>query len=61
MTTISAPPETVETAARRVACDGDGALGHPRVFLSLENGEAECPYCGRRFVHVPAPKESAAG
>ena len=61
MTTASAPLEIVETAAQRVACDGDGALGHPRVFLSLEDGEIECPYCGRRFVHVPAAEESAAG
>ena len=61
MTTASAPMEIVETAARRVACDGDGALGHPRVFLSLENGEAECPYCGRRFVYAPAPGEAVGG
>ncbi len=45
-----APADEVETFARRVACDGDGALGHPRVFLTMENGVAECPYCGRRFV-----------
>ena len=35
-----------------VSCDGGGgALGHPRIYLSLE-GESvvECPYCGRRYV-----------
>lgn len=51
------PPDTVETFARQVACDGDGALGHPRVFLVLENGAAECPYCGRRFVLGDAAAE----
>ncbi len=59
MATASPPLETVETAARRVACDGDGVLGHPRIFLTLEDGEVECPYCGRRFVHVPASDSSA--
>ncbi|TAN57484.1 MAG: zinc-finger domain-containing protein [Rhodospirillales bacterium] len=40
---------TVETSV--VGCDGgEGALGHPLVFLKVEGGkEAECPYCGRRF------------
>ena len=33
-----------------VACDGGGALGHPRVFLSLKStGEVGCPYCDRKF------------
>ncbi len=59
MATAFIPLETVETAARRVACDGDGVLGHPRIFLTLEDGEIECPYCGRRFVYVPAPDSSA--
>jgi uncharacterized Zn-finger protein len=38
-----------------VACDGGGgALGHPRVYLALDQrGRATCPYCGRVFVHDP--------
>ena len=45
------PPETVPADGDEVACDGDGALGHPRVFLHLEaDGKVDCPYCGRRFV-----------
>ena len=38
-----------------VACDGGGgALGHPRVYLALNQaGRATCPYCGRVFVHNP--------
>ncbi len=45
-------PETVEVETTRVACDGgEGALGHPRVWLSVgEQGWVECPYCDRRFV-----------
>ncbi|MFN3261026.1 MAG: zinc-finger domain-containing protein [Pikeienuella sp.] len=46
-------PETVEVETRRVACDGgEGALGHPRVWLSVDpaRGWVECPYCDRRFV-----------
>ena len=38
----------------RVACDGgDGALGHPRVWLQLpqEHGWVECPYCDAKLVH----------
>lgn len=49
------PPETQITSDWRVACDGgEGALGHPRVWLSLphETGVVECGYCDKRFVHV---------
>ena len=37
------------------ACDGGcGALGHPRVYLAInEAGRATCPYCGRVFVRDP--------
>ena len=46
------PPETVETDSETVACEGiGGALGHPRVFLTIgKEGFVECPYCDRRFV-----------
>jgi len=45
------PLEIVETEDTRVACDGgEGALGHPRVYLNMgDRGEIDCPYCGRRF------------
>jgi uncharacterized Zn-finger protein len=45
------PPEIIEAHEHRVACDGGGVLGHPRVYLEM--GEAhfvECPYCDRRYV-----------
>lgn len=47
-------PETKIVTARRVACDGgEGALGHPRVWLSLprDTGMVECGYCDARYVH----------
>lgn len=45
------PPEIVEAEREVVSCDGGGALGHPRVWLSLEGkGAVDCPYCDRRFV-----------
>ena len=47
-------PETRTVDSFRVACDGgEGALGHPRVWLQLpkETGWAECPYCDAKLVH----------
>ncbi len=46
------PPETLIVDEETVACDGgDGALGHPLVYLHM-NGEGfvDCPYCDRRFI-----------
>ena len=49
---IPAPPETIEVAESQIACDGGGgALGHPRVYLTMRaDGTVECPYCDRKFV-----------
>ena len=45
------PPETFHTDDRTVACDGgDGAQGHPRVFLRIEAHEVVCPYCSRVYI-----------
>ncbi len=45
--------EVVLTTQRHVRCDGDGPLGHPREFMTLENAEeVVCKYCGRRFVRA---------
>lgn len=47
-------PETEIVAQWRVACDGgEGALGHPRVWLSLprDTGWVECGYCDKKFIH----------
>jgi NADH dehydrogenase (ubiquinone) Fe-S protein 6 len=59
------PPETIRTAKPRVACDGSGpgvpaALGHPRVFLQIdEHGYIDCGYCDRRFVLIGGPADGA--
>jgi uncharacterized Zn-finger protein len=43
--------ETVMVEQRVVACDGGGGpLGHPRVFLYIEDKSVTCPYCSRHFV-----------
>lgn len=50
-----APPETETVTSMRVACDGgEGALGHPRVWLSIDpkTGFVECGYCDKRFVYT---------
>lgn len=53
---MSTAPETVKVTTRRVSCDGasegpgGAALGHPRVWLEIdEKGWVECGYCDRRF------------
>ena len=53
------PPETIRVSQHRVACDGasdipgGAALGHPRVFLEIdEKGYVDCGYCDRRFVLI---------
>ena len=49
-------PEVIEVASTRVACDGgDGAAGHPRVWLQIdpEKGFVECGYCDKRYVLKP--------
>ena len=46
-----APTETIHVDDRTVACDGgDGALGHPRVFLRIPEQDVLCPYCSRLYV-----------
>jgi uncharacterized Zn-finger protein len=72
---MSQAPETVQAHSARVMCDGasgirstggyaPSALGHPRVYLEIdEKGFVECPYCDKRFVleaHAE-PDHSPAG
>ena len=50
---VTLPPETFHVDDRTVACDGgpDGSpLGHPRVFLYIEDHEVVCPYCSRVYI-----------
>ena len=53
---MSTSSETIKVNTRRVMCDGasdipgGAALGHPRVWLEIdESGHVECGYCDRRF------------
>ena len=41
---------------RKVSCDGgNGALGHPKVYLEiLGNNQISCPYCGKLFIYKPS-------
>ena len=48
---IPTPTEIIHVDDRVVACDGGGgALGHPRVFLRIEDQSVLCPYCSRLFL-----------
>ena len=58
------PPEVIRVKSLQVACDGSGEiapeLGHPRVFLRIEEdtGFVECGYCDRRFVLEAGPADN---
>ncbi|MEL6522141.1 MAG: zinc-finger domain-containing protein [Pseudomonadota bacterium] len=47
-------PEQKIVDRYRISCDGgEGALGHPRVWLQIpeDKGWVECGYCDARFIH----------
>lgn len=61
---MSEVSDTLIVKTRRVACDGasdipgGAALGHPRVWLEIdETGAVECGYCDRRFVLAGGPAD----
>ena len=68
---IIPPPEVLLVDAPRVSCDGasgirsragyrPAALGHPRVYLEIdEHGYVDCGYCDRRFVLRGGPADGA--
>lgn len=47
------PFETIYIDSMVAACNGGGGpLGHPKVYLNLSaDGQVECPYCSRLFIH----------
>lgn len=57
-------PETKIVDSYRVCCDGgEGALGHPRVWLHIpaKTGWVECPYCDAKYVHRDFAVEPGEG
>lgn len=45
--------EIIEVSTDQIACDGGGALGHPKVYLHIDHDAGDkvvCPYCSRTFV-----------
>ncbi|WP_421703284.1 zinc-finger domain-containing protein [Aliiroseovarius sp.] len=57
-------PETKVVDSYKIACDGgEGALGHPRVWLQIpaEQGWVECPYCDAKYVHKDAADTVMSG
>ena len=65
MATDPFTPEVAYVAGPRVACDGatetSAALGHPRVWLQIdEKGYVDCGYCDRRFILRGGPADEGA-
>lgn len=70
MNNIATDIITVDT--RRVSCDGatdirggagyrPAALGHPKVYLEIdESGFVDCGYCDRRFVLIGGPADTTS-
>ena len=54
-------PEIITVETTKLSCDGGNeGLGHPRVYLTMTNGEVDCPYCGRHFVLAAGAEHAAA-
>lgn len=53
--------DTVTVNSAKVSCDGgEGALGHPRVFLNMgDKDSVQCTYCGRTFVRSSDMKKAS--
>jgi uncharacterized Zn-finger protein len=57
-------PEIAYVTVPRVACDGateiSPALGHPRVYMQIdEKGFVDCGYCDKRFILKGGPADEA--
>jgi uncharacterized Zn-finger protein len=54
------PTEIIHVKTTAVSCDGgNGAYGHPRVYLKILDRQIMCPYCSRLFVLEPGATDSA--
>jgi uncharacterized Zn-finger protein len=48
------PEQITHVQTRTVSCDGgEGAYGHPKVYLRIVDKQITCPYCSRRFILAP--------
>ncbi len=54
------PTEIIPVKTHAVSCDGgDGAYGHPKVYLRITDEQIMCPYCSRLFVLEAGAKDFA--
>ncbi|MEL6125745.1 MAG: zinc-finger domain-containing protein [Pseudomonadota bacterium] len=56
-------PEVEIVTQRRIACDGgEGALGHPRVWLQIgeADGFVECGYCDKKYILKGGPADTGS-
>ena len=54
--------EEISVSTPSVSCDGGGgALGHPKVYLQIEQekGRIQCPYCSRNYVLSQSPNRAS--
>jgi uncharacterized Zn-finger protein len=59
-TTQKEPTEIIHVKTTAVSCDGgNGAYGHPRIYLKIVDTQIMCPYCSRLFVLEPGATDSA--
>jgi uncharacterized Zn-finger protein len=58
-TTTKTPTEIIHVHANTVSCDGgNGAYGHPKVYLRIQDKQIMCPYCSRLFVLEPGAMDA---
>lgn len=44
------PEDVTLVESRSVSCDGGkGALGHPMIWMRIEEHQVTCPYCSRTY------------
>jgi uncharacterized Zn-finger protein len=54
------PTEIIHVKTNAVSCDGgNGAYGHPKVYLRILDTQIMCPYCSRLFVLEPGATDLA--
>lgn len=44
------PEDVIPVESRKIGCDGGGGtLGHPLVYLRIEDTQVTCPYCSKTY------------